>query len=147
MRSIPTVLLLMLLTAPSFPSAQTSSAPSTKKSPPSTITLTGCVSGSPLATGEFTFVDRVSGSKYRLTGKRMKAYAGQQVEIVSSPDKKLTIKGGLYPSPNLAAQAGGIDPAQEAIARQPGGAIHGTETADVPEFRVGRVRAVPGACQ
>ena len=148
MRSIPTVLLLVLMSAPALPSAQTSSATSPKKDDAATITLTGCVSGSPLATGEFTFVESVTGSKYRLTGKRMKSYAGQQVEIVSNADKKkLAIKGGLYPSPNLAAQAGGIDPAQEAIARQPGGAVHGTASTDIPEFRVARVRTVPGACQ
>ena len=147
MRSIPTVLLMMLVTAPALPSAQTSSATPSGKDKPSTITLTGCVSGSPLQTGEFTFVDRVSGSKYRLTGKRMKGYAGQQVEIVSSPNRKLVVKGGLYPSPNIAAQAGGLDPAQEAIARQPGGATNGTAGAEIPEFRVARVRTVPGACQ
>ena len=147
MRPIPTVLVLMLVAAPALSPAQTASGTAARKDVPSTITLTGCVSGSPLTTGEFTFVDRVTGSKYRLTGKRMKGYAGQQVEIVSSPPAKLAIKGGLYPSPNLAAQAGGIDPAQEAIARQPGGAVNGTAAADVPEFRVGRVRTVPGACQ
>jgi hypothetical protein len=147
MRSISTVLAVIVVVAPALASAQTASGAAAKKDAPSTITLTGCVSGSPLTSGEFTFVDRVTGGKYRLTGKRMKGYAGQQVEIVSSPPAKLAVKGGLYPSPNLAAQAGGIDPAQEAIARQPGGAVNGTAAAEMPEFRVGRVRTVPGACQ
>src|SRR3954447_3347538 len=116
-------------------------AQETKKSgaTASAVTLTGCVSGKPLATGDFTFIDNVTGSKYRLAGKGMKKYAGQQVEVVSGADKKLVVKGGLYPSPNIAAQAGALDPAQEAIARQPGGATSGTAGVEFPEFRVGRI--------
>jgi hypothetical protein len=129
--------------------AATAAAQDAKKgtSTPSTVTLIGCVSGKPLATGEFTFVDNVTGSKYRLNGKGMKKYAGQQVEVVSGPARKLAVKGGLYPSPNIAAQAGALDPAQEAIARQPGGAASGTAGTELPEFRVGRIRVKPGACQ
>jgi hypothetical protein len=112
------------------------------------VTLTGCMSASPLSSGDFTFVDGTTGSKYRLTGKGLRNFAGQQVEIVSSPSKSLTIKGGLYPSPNIAAQAGALDPAQEAIARQPGGAATGTGgDAALPEFRVARVKATSGTCQ
>jgi hypothetical protein len=120
---------------------------STETTTPSTVTLTGCVSGKPLSGGDYTFVDNVSGSKYRLTGKGLRKFAGQHVEIVSGKDKKFVIKGGLYPSPNAAAQAGAIDPGQEAIARQPGGANSGTAGTELPEFRVARVRGVPGACQ
>jgi len=142
--SIPTVLLAVFVT-PALLLAQTSTTPKTDK--PTAITLTGCLSGKPLVSGDFTFVDATSGSKYRLTGKGLKKYAGQQVEIVSRPDRSFAIKGGLYPSPNVAAQAGALDPAQEAIARQPGGPSNGTSGAELPEFRVARVRAVPGACQ
>jgi hypothetical protein len=112
----------------------------------SAVTLVGCVSGKPLASGDYTFLDGVTGTKYRLSGKGAKKFAGQQVEIVSAKDKKFVVKGGLYPSPNVAAQAGALDPGQEAIARQPGGPSSGTGS-ELPEFRFSRVRAVPGACQ
>jgi hypothetical protein len=121
--------------------------PKSAKAKDTEVTLTGCVSQSPLGNGDFTFTDGVSGSKYRLTGKGMRLYAGQQVEIVSGPNKRLAVKGGLYPSPNIAAQAGAIDPAQAAIARQPGGAASGTGIGDLPEFRVAKVRASGGSCQ
>jgi len=124
--------------------AQTPKSSKDKESTPST--LTGCVSDSPLLNGEFTFTDGVTGSKFRLTGKGIRQWAGQQVEIVSGPNKRLSVKGGLYPSPNIAAQGGAIDPAQAAIARQPGGAASGTGV-DLPEFRVARVRAAGGSCR
>jgi hypothetical protein len=124
--------------------AQDSKSSPDKNAP---VTLTGCVSESPLPTGDYTFVDGVSGSKYRLTGKGLRSWAGQQVEIVSSPNKRVTVKGGLVPSPNVAAQAGGIDAAQAAIARQPGGTASATGGVELPEFRVQRVKAAGGSCQ
>ena len=140
----------VMLLASVVASAQTPNSSSKEKakekdSAPST--LTGCVSDSPLPNGEFTFTDGVTGSKFRLTGKGIRQWAGQQVEIVSGPNKKLSVKGGLYPSPNIAGQAGAIDPAQAAIARQPGGAASGTGGVDLPEFRVARVRAAGGSCR
>ena len=128
--------------APQAPATNSSTSPSN-----AAVTLTGCVSGKPIATGEYTFIDNITGSKYRLTGKGLRKFAGQQVEIVAGKDKSFVVKGGLFPSPNAAAQAGAIDPGQEAIARQPGGANSGTAGAGLPEFRVARVRGVPGACQ
>ena len=87
------------------------------------------------------------GDRYRLTGKDIKKFAGKKVEVVQSTSKNFGIKGGLYPSPNVAAQAGALDPVQSAIATQPGsGAATGTGP-DLPEFRVGRVRAVQGECR
>jgi hypothetical protein len=52
----------------------------------------------------------------------------------------------LWPSPNVAAQAGALDPAQESIARQTGGAAS-TPESSFPELRVIRMRGVEGACQ
>ena len=54
---------------------------------PTATTLTGCVSGAPQA-GGFTFSDSESGNKYRLSGKSMRKYAGQRVEIVGGPRVK-----------------------------------------------------------
>jgi hypothetical protein len=117
-----------------------------KKAPPSQLEFTGCVSVTPEANGQFSFVEADGGGTYRLSGKGLKKYAGQRVTIVSeSSNKGLKIRTGLWPSPNVAAQAGALDPAQESIARQSGGAASVPEPA--PELRVVRVRGVEGACQ
>jgi hypothetical protein len=108
--------------------------------------LVGCVSAKP-ERGDYTFTDAEAGNRYRLTGKDIRKYAGQKVEVEQERPKKFQIKGGLYPSPNVAAQAGALDPVEAGIATQPGsGAATGTGT-PLPEFRAGRLRAVTGACQ
>jgi len=112
-----------------------------------TIELTGCVSLTPMASGQFAFVDGASGGTYRLNGKNVRKYAGQRVAIVGDPARKrLRVRLGLWPSPNVAAQTGAIDPAQESIARQPGGSASGAES-NLPELRVVRMRGVDGGCQ
>jgi hypothetical protein len=114
---------------------------------PTTIELTGCVSLRPDASGEFAFVDAASGGTYRLKGKGLKRYAGQRVTVVGDPTvKRVRIRLGLWPSPNVAAQAGAMDPAQESIARQPGGAASASEPR-TPELRVVRMHGVAGACE
>ena len=108
------------------------------------MTLPGCVS--PKATnGTFTFTAK-DGSKYRLSGKNIKKYAGQEVVIVGGEGKKLTVKGGLVPSPNAAAQAGAIDPGKAAIESQSAGTGIGTGN-ELPVFRVDHVRGSGGSCQ
>lgn len=109
------------------------------------ITLAGCVSARP-ASGNFTFTAK-DGTKYRLTGTNIRKYAGQEVEIIGGEGKKLTVKGGLQPSPNAAAQAGAIDPGKAAIASQPGGGATGTGRVELPVFKVNRVRGLGGSCQ
>jgi hypothetical protein len=61
--------------------------------------------------------------------------------------RRLSIRGGLWPSANVAGQAGAIDPAQASIARQPGGAASGAGVIDLPEFRVASVRSIDGSCR
>ena len=113
---------------------------------PATVELTGCVSLTASEGGQYAFVDGASGGTYRLNGKNLKKYAGQRISIVGDPSsKRPKIRLGLWPSPNVAAQAGALDPAQESIARQSGGAASVREPA--PELRVVRVRGVEGACQ
>ncbi len=110
------------------------------------VELVGCVSNQPAASGAFTF-DESTGFKYRLTGKSVRKYAGQMVRLVGGPQgRKLSVSGGLWPSANVAGQAGAIDGAQESIARQPGGGGAGTGAANLPEFRVVSVRTVDGSC-
>src|SRR5512143_726767 len=82
------------------------------------LEFTGCVSDQPNPSGSFTFTDAQTGGKFRLTGKKMQKYAGKTVSVVSGSNKGLAVSGGLWPSPNIAAQAGAIDPAQASIARQ-----------------------------
>jgi hypothetical protein len=114
---------------------------------PSTLELTGCVSLNPAAGGQYAFVDTASGGTYRLNGKNLKKYAGQRVRLVGDPatSKRLKFKTGLWPSPNIAAQAGALDPAQESIARHSGGATNLPD--GTPELKVVRVHGVDGACQ
>jgi hypothetical protein len=113
---------------------------------PTTVELTGCVSLSPSADGQFVFIDGASGGSYHLNGKNIKKYAGQRVTIVGDPrSKRIQVRTGLWPSPNIAAQAGALDPAQESIARHSGGT--NMPDARAPELRVVRMNGVEGACQ
>jgi hypothetical protein len=138
-------LLGVLLFTPGGAFQEPAAAPAKKNQP---ITLSGCVSRAPATNGNFTFVDASTGSEYRLTGKGIAKFAGQKVEIVGgSGARRFVIRGGLTPSPNIAGQAGAIDPAQAAVASRPGGGSTGTEGRSLPEFRVTRLRAIPGACQ
>jgi hypothetical protein len=122
------------------------SSPATTPTSPKPVELVGCVSNKPGASGAFTF-DESSGSKFRLTGKSVRKYAGQMVRLVGGPQgSKLSVSGGLWPSANTAGQAGALDPAQESISRQPGGGGSGTGAANLPEFRVVSVRTVDGSC-
>jgi hypothetical protein len=113
---------------------------------PTTVELTGCVSLSPSADGQFVFVDAAGGGTYRLNGKNVKKFAGQRVTLVGdTSNKRLRVRTGLWPSPNIAAQAGALDPAQESIARHSGGT--NMPEARAPELRVVRMNGAEGACQ
>ena len=122
-------------------------AAQTKPASKAPVETTGCVSGQPTPNGTFTLTDAKDGGRYRLTGKKIEKYAGKMVAVVSGPNKRLAVSGGLWPSPNTAAQAGALDPAQESISRQPGGAAKGNAEAALPELHVVRIRALEGACQ
>jgi hypothetical protein len=137
---------MLLVSAVALAQPQTPASQKDQKDDKDAVTLAGCVSPKPPTGKSFTFTAK-DGTKYRLTGKSMKKYAGQEVEIVSGKGKKLAIKGGLLPSPNVAAQAGALDPAQVAIARLPGGADAGTGGIELPELNVARVRGLGGSCQ
>jgi len=126
----------------------TAQAPSdTAKQP---TTMNGCVDRAKKPQDPVTFSEADTGFRYRITGKGLKKYAGQRVELVGSTPipKKLVVRGGLLPSPNVAAQAGALDPAKAAIANQPAGPESGTGNVELlPEFRVTRVRVLDGSCQ
>jgi hypothetical protein len=142
----------MLLAAASVAAAQQPAAPplspgKTDKNTPKTITLSGCVVKGKGQPNQFTLDDEQNG-KYQLSGNQIGHYLGQRVEIAGTADtSKLKVKGGLWPTPNVAAQGGSIDPVRAAIASQPGGGAAGTGDADLPSFRVKSVRALEGGCQ
>ena len=112
------------------------------------IRLNGCISRDTIRPGQFNFLDNDSGDRYRLTGKSgLRKFVGRRVEIVGgAPGKGVTFRTGLWPSPNVAAQAGALDPAKAAVANLPGGAADAVPASPLPEFKVIRLRGVEGAC-
>ena len=112
---------------------------------PKTMSLSGCVVRDEKAPNTFTLEDKAEG-KYRLSGLNLRDYIGKSVQIAGGvvEMKRLTIKGGLLPNPNVAAQAGAMDPARAAVASAGGAA--GPGTVDLPEFKVKSVRPVSGGC-
>lgn len=110
-----------------------------------TLALVGCVVRDPAA-GPLRLADGY-GSAVELQGADLTTFVGKKVRVVGLGDaKKLSINFGLYPSPNIAAQAGGISPVRAAEAALPGGAAHGTGTVSLPELRVKIIRTLPGTC-
>jgi hypothetical protein len=120
-------------------------APATKT--PTAITMTGCVSAKPDASGNYTFADAGGVSTYRLKGRKLSRFAGQRVEVVggSADGGGLAVRGGLV-GPIGGARGVALDPAQESIKRQPGGGGAGIGPA-YPEFRVSKMKSVAGACE
>lgn len=130
-----------------LPMQEAQQAPGTsKQSLDTSMSLVGCVSATPNRSGQFTFVEAETGNTYRLTGKSVRKFAGRGAEIViGSGSNALRVRGGLSPSPNVAAQASALDPAQAAVASREGGTTNNTGTATL-EVRVQRVRAAPKPC-
>jgi len=111
-----------------------------------TITLTGCVEKG-ATPNQYTIADDSNG-KYEVSGSDIKKYLGQRVQVAGTPGStRFRVKGGLWPTPNVAAQAGDIDPAKAAIAAQPGGGATGTGEIDLPTFKVKAVRTLDSACR
>jgi hypothetical protein len=134
-----------LLAAPAR--SQNASPPPTKPDPNKPVTMNGCVVRDMTATKNFMFTDSTDGSKYRLSGRDVSKFIGQPLQIVGVVDtRRLKVVGGLTPSPNVAGQAGAIDPGKAAVAAI-GGGTTGSGTVDIPTFRVTRVSASPGECR
>jgi hypothetical protein len=110
------------------------------------ITLSGCIVHGEHAPGQYTLDDKTAGT-FRLTGADFRDYLGRRVQIIGGipSARRLTIKGGLTPNPNVAAQAGAMDPARAAVAAQGGAA--GPGTVELPEFKVKSVRPISGSCE
>ena len=137
------VLVVAIMAGASTLTSGGQSGSSGNQKPAPITSLSGCVTPSADARKIFTLDDSVQGRTFRLTGTDVRDYVGKHVEVLGAP-RKLVIVGGLYPNPNVAAQAGDIDPAKAAIAAQSGP----TSNAQRPlvEFRVRSVRVTPGDC-
>ena len=111
------------------------------------ITLVGCVGQSAATPRSYLFSDTKTGATYRLSGVDVLEEAKKKGQIViGTGARRLTIRGGLVPSANVAAQAGAMDPARVAIASMPGGTGGDTGSVQLPEFRVTRVQGSKGSC-
>lgn len=122
-------------------SAQTAPKPTPPSQTSDLTTLSGCVDVDKKNRRAFTLDDE--GEIYALKGVNLRDYIGKRVEITGTPSKGLKIVGGLYPSPNVAAQAGGNDHTKEAMAAQAG--PNANQQRPPTEFNVKSVRAI-GAC-
>ena len=122
-----------------------------KKDPNAPITMNGCVQrdyADAKNANAYTFVNGTDGSRYRLAGKSVSKYSGMSVRVVGVLDtKKLKVTGGLWPSPNVAAQAGAIDPGQAAIAALPGGPTTGVGNVEMPILNVTQLSLGQGECR
>lgn len=137
-----------LLASASVGANQQPAAPpsSSDKNTPKTVMLSGCVTRGKAQPNQYTLDDEQNG-RYQVSGKQIGRYLGQRVEIAGTTNtSRLTFKGGLWPTPNVAAQGG--DPVRAAIAAQPGGGASGTGgDADLPTFRVKSIKALDGRCE
>ncbi|HKB12917.1 MAG TPA: hypothetical protein VKD69_19775 [Vicinamibacterales bacterium] len=116
----------------------------TAKTKNEAITLSGCVVRSETSPAQYTLADKSDGTTYRLTGVDFRQYIGRAVVVVGSGSKKLAIVGGLTPNPNVAAQAGAIDPARAAVEAQTTPAP--SANPNVIEFKVKSIRPSAGSC-
>jgi hypothetical protein len=108
---------------------------------PKTFTLSGCVQKSEAPATGFTLADGTD--IYKLTGLDVRDYVGRRVQVVGGAPRRLKIVGGLTPSPNVAAQAGDIDPTHAAMATVDGASKNGT---GVPELRIRSIQPLAGTC-
>lgn len=127
--------------------AQSSSQTDNKSTAPKTVTLSGCIERENPPANRYT-LQGADGSKYEVSGGGINKYVGKRVEIAGIPGStRLKVKGGLWPTPNVAAQGGAIDPAKAAVAAMPGGGATGTGDVNLPTVRVRSIRSLDGACK
>jgi hypothetical protein len=88
------------------------------------------------------------GGRYRLNGKGVSQYSGMAVLVTGKIDnKKVKFVGGLYPSPNIAAQQGSLDPGVAAVAAMPGGSATGVGNVQIPILNVTQLSLGKGECR
>jgi hypothetical protein len=139
MRSAAACVVCAIAAVPAI--AQEKSQPKPK---PDAIELTGCVVRSATSPAQYTLEDKKAGAAYRLTGVNVRDYVGRPVIVIGTGAKRLAIVGGLTPTPNVAAQAGSIDPARAAVQAQTDAASPGN--VELPELKVKSIRPANGRC-
>jgi hypothetical protein len=127
--------------SPALPAA--TSAPNVTASAP--LTLTGCVARDD-ETSRLAVLGEAKSGRYELTRSELRPFVGRRVHLNSESLNRLHIVGGLWPTPNAAAQAGALDPEQGAIAALPGGGSRGDGPSYVREFKVPNVPILKGSC-
>jgi hypothetical protein len=132
-----TSVLAVLITTASVPAA-----PANAAQQPTTVTLNGCVAASSTMRNTFTLDD--DGQTYVLKGVNVRDFVGQHVEVIGVTSRRLRIVGGLYPSPNVAAQGSAIDPTKAAMAAQGGPSSQSARPAI--DFNVKSVRVLSEPC-
>lgn len=121
-------------------------APEKKLDPSEAVTLNGCVVRDASSGSSYTFTDS-TGAQYRLAGKSVAKYSGMSVQVVGLiRQANLKIVGGLWPTPNVAAQAGNMDPGRAAVIALGAGTV-GTGRVDLPTLRITRVGLGAGECK
>jgi len=137
MSIMPIVVALLLAQSP---------APEKKADANEPVTLKGCVTRETSSDTSYTFTDD-TGAKYRLTGKNVAKYSGLSVEVVGLVNRRnVAVVGGLWPTPNVAAQAGNMDPGKAAVIALGGGST-GTGRVELPTLRITRVGLGAGECK
>jgi len=107
-------------------------------------TLSGCATPNSDERKTFTFVEAASGETYILKGIDARTAVGKQMQVTGTLTRRVRIAGGLYPSSNVAAKAGSIDPSHAALAAQHQPDAQSSKPAI--EVNVKSVRLVPGSC-
>jgi hypothetical protein len=134
------VLVCVLTVVPAMPLAAQQ-----RTKPPKTVSLSGCVVPDLKTPGQFDIVETTTREKYHVTGKDFREYVGRLVQVDGGIDVGgLKVKGGLHPSPNVAAQAGAMDPSRAAVAAAV--AERSTGTVELQEFKVKTIHPTGGAC-
>ncbi len=136
----------LAVTASQGSNTQTAQQPSTPPSKPSTappkptldiaesLRLTGCIQTDPTSK-QLKLTDSKKGVTYFLSGKDVAVYNGRKVSIV----------GGLMPTPNVAAQAGAVDQTHAVNERL--GASRGTGDIRTESLFVTSVSPLKGSCR
>jgi hypothetical protein len=120
-------------------------SPANKK-PPKVITLSGCVERDEKSPQQFVIKDSQEGT-YRISGKDFREYLGRRVTVDGGAVVKgFVVKGGLQPTPNIAAQAGALDPSRAAVQAATAQSTTGPDESALPEFRVKKIATATGQC-
>jgi hypothetical protein len=142
MRTLALGLVVPLLFA--FVTSSAAQSSSNKKAP-KVITLSGCVARDEKSPQQFVIKDTHEGT-YRISGRDFREYLGRSVTVDGGEVVKgFVVKGGLLPNPNIAAQAGSLDPSRAAVQAATAQSTTGPDSA-LPEFKVKKIATVTGEC-